>query len=125
MGGKEKYFATQIKIMENNSQIIIFTTEKGETKLQVRLENETVWLTQKLMAQLFQTTIANINIHLKNIFDEGELVVDSVIKDYLITAADGTQYISHPKYTWFKLREENPGLYESYNRPGGSRMDAS
>lgn len=92
MGGKEKYFATQIKIMENNSQIIIFTTEKGETKLQVRLENETVWLTQKLMAQLFQTTIANINIHLKNIFDEGELVVDSVIKDYLITAADGKNY---------------------------------
>lgn len=78
--------------MENNSQIIIYTTETGETKLEVRLENETVWLTQKLMAELFQSTVANINIHLKNIFDEGELDANSVIKDYLITAADGKNY---------------------------------
>ena len=78
--------------MENRSQIIIYTTEKGETKLEVRLENETVWLTQKLMAELFQTTVANINIHLKNIFQEDELAVDSVIKDFLITAADGKKY---------------------------------
>ncbi len=78
--------------MENNSQIIIYTTETGETKLEVRLENETVWLTQKLMAELFQTTVANINIHLKNILDEGELDANSVIKDFLITAADGKNY---------------------------------
>ena len=78
--------------MENNSQIIIYQTEKGETKLEVRLENETVWLTQKLMAELFQTTVANINIHLKNIFDEGELYANSVIKDFLITAVDGKNY---------------------------------
>ena len=78
--------------MENNSQIIIYQTEKGQTKLDVRLENETVWLTQKLMAELFQTTVANINIHLKNIFEEGELDTNSVIKDYLITAADGKKY---------------------------------
>jgi len=58
-------------MMENRSQIIIYTTEKGETKLEVRLEDETVWLTQKQMAKLFQTTIPNINMHLKNIFDEG------------------------------------------------------
>ena len=49
--------------MENKSQIIIYQTEKGETRLEVRLQNETVWLTQKLMAELFQTTVANINIH--------------------------------------------------------------
>jgi len=78
--------------MEHNSQIIIYQTEKGETKLEVRLENDTVWLTQKLMAELFQTTVANINIHLKNIFDEGELDANSVIKDFLITAADGKNY---------------------------------
>ena len=78
--------------MENKSQIIIYQTEKGETRLEVRLENETVWLTQKLMAELFQTTVANINIHLKNIFEEGELDASSVIKDFLITAADGKNY---------------------------------
>ena len=75
-----------------NSQIIIYQAEDGKTKLDVRLENETVWLTQKLMAELFQTTVANINIHLKNILEEGELKENSVIKDYLITASDGKKY---------------------------------
>ncbi len=78
--------------METNSQLIIYQTESGETKLEVRLENETVWLTQKLMAELFQTTVPNINMHLKNVFEEGELDSDSVIKDFLITAADGKNY---------------------------------
>ena len=78
--------------MENNSQLIIYQTECGETKLEVHLENETVWLTQKLMAELFQTTVPNINMHLKNIFEEGELMPSSVIKDFLITAADGKNY---------------------------------
>ena len=54
--------------MKNNSQLIIYQTEDGRTKLDVRLENETVWLTQKLMAVLFQTTVPNINMHLKSIF---------------------------------------------------------
>lgn len=78
--------------MENSSQLIIYQTETGETKLEVRLENETVWLTQKLMAELFQTTVPNINMHLKNVFEEGELDANSVIKDFLITAADGKNY---------------------------------
>jgi hypothetical protein len=82
--------------MDKKSQIIIYTTEKGETKLEVRLETETVWLTQKMMAELFQTTIPNINMHLKNIFEEGELEENSVIKDFLITAADGKNY--HTKF---------------------------
>lgn len=75
-----------------SSQIIIYQADDGKTKLDVRLENETVWLTQKLMAELFQTSVPNINIHLKNLFDEGELFEDSVIKEYLITAADGKDY---------------------------------
>ena len=78
--------------MESSSQLIIYQTEKGETKLEVRLENETVWLTQKLMAELFQTTVPNINMHLKNVFEEGELHADSVIKDFLTTASDGKNY---------------------------------
>lgn len=78
--------------MEGTSQLIIYQTEKGETKLEVRLEYETVWLTQKLMAELFQTSVPNINMHLKNVFEEGELDADSVIKDFLTTAADGKNY---------------------------------
>jgi len=76
----------------SNSQILIYQTESGDTKIEVRLENETLWLTQKLMAELFRTTVPNINIHIKNIFEEGELNPDSVIKDFLITAADGKNY---------------------------------
>jgi hypothetical protein len=78
--------------MENKSQIIIYQTETGETKLEVRLENETVWLTQKLMAELFQTTKQNISLHLQNIFEEGELQENSVVKDFFTTAADGKNY---------------------------------
>ncbi|MEA1907307.1 MAG: virulence RhuM family protein [Euryarchaeota archaeon] len=78
--------------VKNDSQILIYQTEGGQTKLDVLLEDETVWLTQKLMAELFQTTIPNINIHIKNIFEEGELDPDSVIKFFLTTAADGKNY---------------------------------
>jgi len=74
------------------SQIILYQTEDGKTRVEVRFEHENVWLTQKLMAELFETTVANINIHLKNIFQTGELSQDSVIKDFLITASDGKKY---------------------------------
>lgn len=80
--------------MKNHSQIIIYQTENGQTKLDVRLENETVWLTQKLMAELFQTTVANINIHLKNIFEEGELDAKATIKDFLIVRLEGKREVS-------------------------------
>ncbi len=79
---------------ENNSQIIIYQTENGQTKLDVRLENETVWLTQKLMAELFQTTVSNINIHLKNIFEEGELDSKATIKDFLIVRFEGNREVN-------------------------------
>ena len=74
------------------SQIIIYQTDDGKTRVEVRFEHENVWLTQKLMAELFETTVANINIHLKNIFQTGELQQNSVIKDFLITASDGKKY---------------------------------
>lgn len=74
------------------SQIILYQTEDGKTRVEVCFEQENVWLTQKLMAELFETTIANINIHLKNIFQTGELQQNSVIKDFLITASDGKKY---------------------------------
>ena len=69
--------------MESNSQLIIYQTDNGQTKLEVRLENETVWLTQKMMAELFQTTSQNITIHLKNIYAEGEINEIATCKDYL------------------------------------------
>ena len=79
--------------MENNSQIIIYQAESGETKLEVRLENETVWLTQKLLAEMFQTTPQNITIHLKNIFDEGELSEIATCKDFLQVRQEGKRTV--------------------------------
>ena len=79
------------KIIKSN--ILIYQTEAGDTKIEVRLENETVWLTQKLMAELFQTTIPNINLHLKNIYNEGELDELSTIKDFLIVQKEGGRQV--------------------------------
>lgn len=78
---------------ENKSQIVIYQTENGETKLDVRFQDETVWLTQKLMAELFQTSVPNINMHLKNIFEEGELEENRTIKDFLIVQKEGSRNV--------------------------------
>ncbi len=80
-------------MQENNSQIIIYQTESGETKLDVRFQDETVWLTQKLMAELFQTSVPNINMHLKSIFEEGELEEEATIKDFLIVQKEGAREV--------------------------------
>lgn len=74
------------------SDILIYQTEDGSTKIQVQLTDNTVWLTQADMVELFQTTKQNISLHIKNIFEEGELVENSVVKEYLTTAADGKNY---------------------------------
>lgn len=58
---------------QNNSQLILYQTEDGQTRLEVHMEDETVWLSQKMMVELFQTTKQNISLHIQNIFDEGEL----------------------------------------------------
>jgi len=73
-------------------QFLVYEAEDGQVKIDVRLADETVWLTQQLMADLFQTTKQNIGQHLKNIFSEGELFEDSVVKKFFTTAADGKKY---------------------------------
>jgi hypothetical protein len=73
-------------------QFLVYVAEDGRTKLEVRLENETVWLTQQHMADLFQTSKQNVGQHLKKIFEEGELSENSVVKNFFTTAADGKDY---------------------------------
>ena len=77
---------------ENPTSMIIYQTEDGKTKIDVRLEDETVWLTQAEMSELFNTSKQNISLHVNNIFKEGELKKESVVKEYLITASDGKHY---------------------------------
>lgn len=74
------------------SDILIYQTEDGRTKIEVQLTDNTVWLTQAAMVELFQTTKQNISLHIKNIFEEGELQENSVVKEYLTTAAYGKNY---------------------------------
>jgi hypothetical protein len=74
------------------SEIILYQTEDAQTRLQVRLEGETVWLTQAQMAELFQTTKQNVSLHIQNMFEERELAELSVVKECLTTAADGKNY---------------------------------
>ncbi|MGH7451940.1 MAG: virulence RhuM family protein, partial [bacterium] len=78
--------------MANESQILLYRAEDGKTQIQVKLQDETVWLTQAQMAELFQKNVRTINEHIKNIFKEGELEENSVIRNFRITAADGKQY---------------------------------
>lgn len=77
------------------SSIILYQTEDGRTRIQCRFEDETIWLTQKLMAELFQKDVRTINEHIQNIFVEGELAEESVIRKFRITAADGKSYETH------------------------------
>lgn len=79
-------------MIPDNSEVIIYQTNDGNLKINVRLEFETVWLTQAQMTELFQSTKQNVSLHINNAIAEGELDQNSVIKEYLITAADGKNY---------------------------------
>jgi hypothetical protein len=76
-----------------DSEILLYQTEDGKTKIDVRLEEETVWLSQVQMAELFQTTKQNISLHIKNIFEEGELQENSTVKNYLTVQTEGRREI--------------------------------
>ncbi|MFA5640349.1 MAG: virulence RhuM family protein [Bacteroidales bacterium] len=76
-----------------SGEIIIYQSEEGKTKIEVRLEDDNVWLTQKMMAELFQTTPQNITLHLKNIFEEDELQEDATCKDFLQVQTEGSRKV--------------------------------
>ncbi len=79
-------------IIDNENNIIFYTDEDNNVKIEVILENENVWLTQNSLAKLFDTTRNNITMHIKNIFTDEELEIESVSKENLLTANDGKKY---------------------------------
>ncbi|MGD9488160.1 MAG: virulence RhuM family protein [Calditrichaceae bacterium] len=85
------------KPQKPDSQIIIYQTEAGQTKIEVRLQDETVWLTQKLMAELFQSTPQNITMHINNIFSEGELDESATCKEFLQVQIEGKRKIGRSR----------------------------
>ena len=81
-----------LTIRNSTAEFLIFTSQAHENGIEVRVENENVWLTQKLIAKLFDVHVATINEHLKNIFNSDELDESSVVRKFLITASDGKRY---------------------------------
>ncbi len=76
----------------SDRNFLFYDTEDGTTRVQLLVDGQTVWMPQKAIAELFETSVANINTHIRNVLDDSEVDGDSVIKDYLITAADGKTY---------------------------------
>ena len=79
-----------------NSEILLYTSPDGQVQLDVRLQEDTLWMTQQMMAELFQTTVANINVHIKNILQEAELQEEGTIKEILIVRKEGTRNVRRP-----------------------------
>lgn len=74
------------------SELILYTSDDGNTRIHLRMEGETIWLSQLEIAELFQTSKQNVSLHAKNIFADGELAQSSVVKESLTTASDGKKY---------------------------------
>ena len=74
------------EVREQNNPIIIYQSEDGNTRIEVKFENETVWLTQQQLCDLYQTSKSNISEHIKHIFDEGELDENAVVRNFRTTA---------------------------------------
>ena len=80
-------------VLKEKSDILIYQAEDGKTRIDVRLEDETVWLPQASMAELFQTTPQNITMHIKAIYDEGELIEPATCKEYLQVRDEGPRRV--------------------------------
>lgn len=76
----------------NNSEILIYQSENGVTKINVKIVDDTVWLTQAQLCELYQTSKSNVSEHIKHIFEEGELEQASVVRKFRTTGADGKTY---------------------------------
>ena len=85
-----------------NDKIIIYQSEDGKTQLDVKLEGETVWLTQAQMVELFQTSKQNVSLHINNIYKEGELGKEATVKDYLTVQSEGARTI-HRRVNYYNL----------------------
>ena len=82
----------KLQIRNSTAEFLIFTNQDGKASIEARIEDETIWLTQKLIATLFDVTIPTVNEHFRNIFESNELQKGAVIRKFLTTATDGKNY---------------------------------
>jgi hypothetical protein len=107
---------------ERRSEIILYQTEDGQSRIQVRLEGATVWLTQALMAELFQTTPQNITIHIRGIYKGGELAEEGTCKECLQVRHEGGRRCTSPvvqnektrSSRWRKIRVKRKTNFDRY-----------
>ena len=85
-----------MKNKSTQSQIVIYKDQEGNTKIDVRFDGNTVWLTQNVLADLFQTTKQNIGQHIKNVLEEGELSENSTVKNFFTVQKEGSRAVSRP-----------------------------
>ena len=88
--------------LPSNGEFLIYQTDDGHVKLDVRLDNETIWLTQQMIAESFQTIVPNISMHIKNIYNEGELQPEATVKDFLTVQQEGNREVQR-KLTYYNL----------------------
>ena len=79
-----------------DSRILLYTSPDGQVQLDIRLQDDTLWMPQQMMAELFQTTVPNINVHIKNILQEAELQEEGTIKEILIVRKEGSCSVRRP-----------------------------
>jgi len=103
----------------NNTELLMYQTEDGKTKIEVRMEDETVWLSLNQMAELFQRDKSVISRHIKNIFSEGELDEKSVVANFATTAADGKTLAIYKQATQKAIEE-----YEKYKERTKNELSA-
>ena len=89
-------------IRNSTAEFLIFTGQAGEQSIEARYEDETIWLSQKLMAQLFDVDVRTVNEHLKNIYDQAELTRDATIRKFLTVQVEGKREVSR-KIDYYNL----------------------
>ena len=82
----------KLQIRNSTVEFLVFTRQTGDKSIEVRYEDETIWLSQRMMAELFDVDVRTINEHLQNLFSSNELDKISVIRNFRITATDGKNY---------------------------------
>lgn len=99
---KKKQLKENKSLIPATGDFLLYTTSDGRIRIETRMHNETVWLNQKQLAELFQTSVPNINMHIKNIFDEGELSPEATIQDFLTVRKEGNREVQR-NLTYYNL----------------------
>ncbi|MDR2925666.1 MAG: hypothetical protein LBU76_06955 [Azoarcus sp.] len=104
MSANKKKAPNELRLRNSTAEFLTFAYQTGGDGVEVRVQDGTIWLSQKTMGELFDTSSDNISYHLKNINKEGELDIASVIEEFSVTAADGKDYVENERHRCHEKR---------------------